>query len=152
MLHSLYQTTVVISLCLLILACGQSDSEERIEGQMLLRFEHYYQTAAASEQEIPQDELGALATLSQQNSDALRTLAFLWQQRANLICDNASSSQTALTETYVGYESLLNDSQQSLPSISEETPETVACTQAFYDKNFQAIHNMLLFHTKTSGL
>jgi len=151
MLHSLYQTTVVISLCLLILACGQSDSEERIERQMLLRFEHYYQTAAASEQEIPQDELGALATLSQQNSDALRTLAFLWQQRANLICDNASSSQTALTETYVGYESLLNDSQQSLPSISEETPETVACTQAFYDKNFQAIHNMLLFHTKTSG-
>mgnify|MGYP006427405179 FL=1 len=119
---------------------------------MLLRFEHYYQTAAASEQEIPQDELGALATLSQQNSDALRTLAFLWQQRANLICDNASSSQTALTETYVGYESLLNDSQQSLPSINEETPETVACTQAFYDKNFQAIHNMLLFHTKTSGL
>ena len=98
------------------------------------------------------ERMHSLATLSQQNSDALRTLAFLWQQRANLICDNASSSQTALTETYVGYESLLNDSKQSLPSISEETPETVACTQAFYDKNFQAIHNMLLFHTKTSGL
>ena len=152
MLHSLCQATLALSLCLLLIACGQSDSEELIERQVLLSFEHYYQTAATSEQKITQDRLNALATLSQQNSDALRSLAFLWQQRANLICDNAASSQTALTETYSGYESLLNDNQQILPSIREEEPETIACMQTFYRENFQAIHNMLLFHIKTRGL
>ena len=151
MLHSLYQVTVVISLCLLMIACGQSDSDKRIEQQILLRFEHYYQSAAVNEQKIIPDEPSALDTLSQQNSDALRTLAFLWQQRANLICGNAASSQTALAEAHVGYESLLNDSQQTLPSISEEEPETIMCMQTFYSKNFHAIHNMLLFHIKTNG-
>ena len=63
MLHSLYQVTVVISLCLLIIACGQSDSDKRIEQQILLRFEHYYQSAAVNEQKIIPDELSALDTL-----------------------------------------------------------------------------------------
>ena len=154
MLYYQYKSILLISLCLLLAACGQSDSEELFEQQMLLKFKHYYLTAAAdptSKQKIKKNSLDELTVLSQQNSDALRTLAFLWQQRANLICDNTGSNQTELTELAVGYESLLNDSQQALPSIQEDEPETVACMLTFYRKNFRAIHNMLLFQSKTNG-
>ncbi|MDG0996192.1 MAG: hypothetical protein P8O97_03510 [Gammaproteobacteria bacterium] len=148
-----FKTLILMLLSLLLIACGQSDSEERIAEQMLFKFGHYYDTAAGdieNDQHIIEKKRKLLITLSQENSDALRSLAFLWQQRANQICGDATSSQTIATQT--GYDSLLSDSQQTQLSISADDPKTVLCLQAFYRKNFSAMTNMLLFHLKNSTL